>query len=93
MRIAVHATAGARRNHVGGSHDGALRVSVTAAADKGRANKAIAKALAAALDLKLAQIELISGQTHRRKVFAVSDAPTHLEARVNELMTMIQRDK
>ena len=57
MRIAVHATTGARRIHVGGSHDGALRVSVTAPADKGRANRAIAKALAAALDLKPAQID------------------------------------
>jgi hypothetical protein len=86
MRIAVHATPGARRNHVGGCHDGALRVSVTAPADKGRANKAIAKELAQALGLKPTQLELISGQTHRRKVFAVARAPSGLERRISDLM-------
>ncbi len=85
MRISVHATAGARRNQVGGSHDGALRVAVTAPADKGRANKAIVKALAVALGLAPSQIELISGATNRRKVFLVSDPPPELADRVAEL--------
>lgn len=63
-----------------------LRVAVTAPADKGRANKAIAKALADALQLKASQIELISGQTNRRKVFAISEAPADLMARIERLM-------
>lgn len=70
---------------MGGSHDGALRVSVTAPADKGKANKAIAKAIAEALQLKPSQIELISGQTNRRKVYKISDAASDLESRIAEL--------
>lgn len=86
MRITVHATAGARRNHVGGCHDGALRVSVTAPADKGRANKAIATALADALGVKSLQIELIRGQTNRRKIFEVAQSSPELAEKVSELM-------
>ena len=87
MRISVHATPGARRNHVGGCHDGALRVSVTATAEKGRANQAIAKFLGDAFGVKASQIELISGQTSRRKVFEINDSATGLAERVQELMT------
>ena len=86
MLIHVHATPGARRNQVGGSHDGALRVAVSAPADKGRANQAIAKTLAKALGLRPAQLELVRGQTNRRKVFAVHDAPAGMEQRIAELM-------
>jgi uncharacterized protein (TIGR00251 family) len=88
MRISVHATAGSRRNHVGGQHDGALRVAVTAPADKGRANKAIGKLLATALGISARQIELASGATNRRKVFVVSDPPPDLENRVAELAAL-----
>ena len=85
MQIDVHATPGARRNEVGGTHDGALRIWVTAPADKGRANQAIAKTLAKALGLRGAQIELIRGQTSRRKVFLIHEAPDDLEQRLVEL--------
>lgn len=86
MRITVHATPRARRQQVGGQHDGALRIAVTAPADKGRANRALVKALAGALGVAPAQIELISGKTSRRKVFRVSDPPAELAARVAELL-------
>ncbi len=88
MRIRIHATAGARRNHVGGSHDGVLRVSVTAPADKGRANQAIRKSLALAFNLSPSQIELISGATSRRKLFLVSDPSPDFERLVAERMGM-----
>ncbi|TWU48590.1 hypothetical protein Poly51_44900 [Rubripirellula tenax] len=79
LRIVVHATASARRNHVGGCHDGSLRVSVTAVADKGKANQAITKLLAKTLGITASQIELTSGHTNRRKVFEIHDAPANLQ--------------
>jgi uncharacterized protein (TIGR00251 family) len=85
MRVLVHATPGAKRNHVGGSHDGALRVSVTAPADKGKANQAIAKLLAKAIGVKSSQVNLISGQSNRRKVFEVEE---DLSAKLAELMNL-----
>ncbi len=83
--LAIHATPAARHNSVGGSHDSALRVSVTAVADKGEANKAIRIALAEALGMARSQISLISGTTHRRKVFALIDPPNDLAAIVARL--------
>ncbi len=85
FRLAVHATAGAKREAVGGMHDDALRVAVTVAPDKGRANEAIVKALAAALELKPWQIKLHSGPTNRRKMFHITDAPPDIIKRVTAL--------
>jgi uncharacterized protein (TIGR00251 family) len=65
-----------------------MRVSVTAPADKGRANNAIVKALAEALQCKANQITLISGQTSRRKLFAISGTEDDLQAKIDALMTM-----
>ena len=84
-RLRVHATAGARRDRVGGSHDDALRVAVTAPADKGRANRAIRKRLAAAFEVKAAQVELAAGTTRRRKTFLIHQPPEDLPERVARL--------
>ena len=85
-RLHVHATPGARRDHVGGEHDGALRVSVTAPADKGRANKAISKLLAKALGIKPADIELASGPTNRRKTFLINVSIEQISPHVDLLV-------
>jgi uncharacterized protein (TIGR00251 family) len=65
--IAVRAQPGARRNGVVGEQNGALKVAVTAPADRGRANKALADVLAEALGIKKSQVELLSGATARDK--------------------------
>ncbi|MDE0865499.1 MAG: DUF167 domain-containing protein [Rubripirellula sp.] len=85
-RISVHATPGVRRTHVGGTHDGALRIRVTAAADKGRANKVIIEALADALGIRKSQIALISGETNRRKLFEVGIASNKLDPVLHRLL-------
>jgi uncharacterized protein YggU (UPF0235/DUF167 family) len=48
-----------------------LKVSVTQAAEKGKANDALVEALARGLDLKRSQIELVSGPTQREKKFLI----------------------
>lgn len=70
--FAVRAHAGARRNGITGVHNGALKVAVTAAAEKGKANQAIAELLCEALALRRGQLNLISGSTSSQKRFAVS---------------------
>lgn len=67
--LPVKARPGGRRNEAGGVHDGALRVEVTAAPEKGKANKAIVKLLAQRLKIAPGRIELVSGETDQRKVF------------------------
>jgi uncharacterized protein (TIGR00251 family) len=81
----VHAQPGARRNGLTGEHAGALRVAVNAPPDKGKANAAIVEVLAGALGLKPSQVELVAGETSRRKRvllsgLGVEDAARRIEA-------------
>ena len=61
--LPVRAHPGARRNEIRGVQDGMLKVSVTQAPEKGKANKAVIELLAKKLGLKKSQIELIAGET------------------------------
>ena len=70
--LPVKAHPGARRNEIRGEQNGMLRISVTQAPEKGKANKAIVALLAKGLSLKKSQIELISGETSSQKRFLVS---------------------
>lgn len=65
--VRIVAQAGARRNEIRGEHAGALKISVTAAPEKGKANQAILQMLRDALGLAPSSVELVSGATSRRK--------------------------
>lgn len=69
--LPVRAQPGARRNEIRGEQDGALKVCVTQAPEKGKANKAIIELLGKSLKLKKSQIELLSGETSHQKRFLV----------------------
>jgi len=70
--VPVQAQPGARQNAITGEHAGRLRVAVTQAPEKGKANKALIEVLAAALDLKKSQVSLVAGETSGQKKFLVS---------------------
>jgi uncharacterized protein len=69
--LPVQAQPKARKNGVTGIHDGRLKVAVTQAPEKGKANTAIVKVLATALKLKRSQIHLESGATSGKKIFRI----------------------
>lgn len=69
--VPVRAQPGASRAGIRGAHAGALKVSVTQAAEKGKANEALAETLAKALGLSRSQVELLRGATQREKRFLV----------------------
>jgi len=69
--LPVRAQAGARKNEIHGVQDGMLKVSVTQAPERGKANKAIAALLAKALGLRKSQIELLTGHTSPKKQFLI----------------------
>lgn len=69
--LPVWAQAGARQHGITGTHDGMLRVSVTAAPEKGKANKAIIEVLADALGVSKSSVELAAGETSRSKRFLI----------------------
>jgi uncharacterized protein (TIGR00251 family) len=69
----VKAQPGSRHRGIRGEHDGALKVCVTEAAEKGKANKAIIAVLAEQLQLKKHQITLVTGQTMTQKRLLIRD--------------------
>ena len=67
----VRAQPGAKSSGVRGEQDGALKVSVTQIAEKGKANKALVAVLSDALDVRKSQLELVAGVTAGHKQFLV----------------------
>jgi uncharacterized protein len=85
--LPVLAHPGARRNAILGERAGALRVAVTAAPERGKANDAIQKLLAETLDLKPGWISLISGATSRQKKFLLDGIePDEIKQRLAALL-------
>ena len=85
--LPVKAQAGARRNRITGTHDGALKVAVNQAPERGKANAAIAKILADSLGLNKSQLELLSGQTSTHKRFLVRElSQEELRARITTIL-------
>jgi uncharacterized protein YggU (UPF0235/DUF167 family) len=91
--VAVRVRPGAGRTRVGGRYDGphgpALIIAVGAPAVDGKATEAVRRALAGALGVRPADVELRLGATSRDKVFAVRTAPAGGK-RVDMLM-LVQR--
>ena len=80
MRIAIRVRPGSARQSVGGSHDGALVVRVSAPAVDGRATAAALAAIAVAFDVRPHAVRLVTGATSRTKVVEVDGGdPTVLD--------------
>lgn len=83
MRIEVRVRPRSGRVHVGGSHDGALVVDVSARAVDSKATDAMLEALAGAFEVPRTDVELLSGRTSQTKVVEVRGADP---ARLAELL-------
>ncbi len=70
--LPVHAQPGARKNGITGVHAGRLKVAVTQAPEKGKANQAFVKLLAELLGIKRSQIALVAGETSSQKKFLIT---------------------
>ncbi|MDP6174810.1 MAG: DUF167 domain-containing protein [Rhodospirillales bacterium] len=69
--LTVKVVPGSSRNRIVGTLGQALKVAVSAPAEKGAANKALLKLLSKFLDLPPAQIQILSGKTQARKQILV----------------------
>lgn len=86
----VRATPKASRNGVTGLYtagDGnvSLSVKVTAAPDKGKANKAVIEVLAKAMKIPKTHLTLVRGDTDRNKIFQISGNTQPVEALIASL--------
>jgi len=77
----------AKRTEVDGLHDGALRVRLAAPPIEGRANEALVAWLAKSLGVRRRDVELLRGESSRRKQVAIAvshDIAAHWLARALE---------
>ena len=74
MRITIWVRPGSARPGVGGEHDGALVVRVSARAVDGKATAAALAAVAAAFGVRQQAVSLVSGSTSRMKIVEVAGA-------------------
>ena len=74
VRITVWVRPGSPRPGVGGEHDGALVVRVSARAVDGQATAAALAAVAAAFGVRRQAVTLVAGTTSRRKLLDVTGA-------------------
>lgn len=85
--LPVQAKPKASRNGVIGIHDGRLKVAVTAAPEKGKANAAVLEVLAKGLDLKSSQLSLVSGETNPKKLILIRGiTPEELDRRISSAL-------
>jgi uncharacterized protein (TIGR00251 family) len=85
--LPVRAHAGARHNAIEGEREGMLRVSVAAAPEKGKANKAIVDLLSKTLGVTKSSIDLVAGETSAKKRFLVTGVTVdELAARISSCL-------
>ena len=75
---------GSSRESIDGWIGEALKVRVTAPAERGKANAAVEKAVAAALGLPKGRARVVAGRTSTRKILEIdglSDAEVHRRVR------------
>jgi uncharacterized protein len=67
-RIPLRVKPGAKQDTLIGAYGGKLRMTVVAPAERGKANDAVARVLAGALNLATSRVRLISGFTSQDKM-------------------------
>lgn len=80
--LTLHIQPGAKKTEIAGLHGDALKIRLAAPPVDGKANAALIDFVAKTLGLPKAAVTLKSGQTSRRKVLEVCDAPADTAARL-----------
>ena len=74
IRLQVHLQPGAKRESFAGLYGNSIKIAVNAPPVDGKANAAVTKFIAKSLGLPARQVELVSGQTSREKVFMLTSS-------------------
>ncbi len=82
-RLRLRVKPGARSDAILGAHGGALKLSVSAAPEKGKANGAVCALIARALELPASTVEIVSGQTGRDKAVWIPLPPDEVGRRLS----------
>lgn len=88
MRLAVKVVPKSSRNRIAGWMGDTLKVCVTAAPERGKANAAVVELLSASLGVPRSAVRIVSGETAARKVVEVEGLETaEARRRLDELLT------
>jgi uncharacterized protein (TIGR00251 family) len=82
VRLKLRVKAGGRRNALLGAHNGAIKLSVTAAPERGKANKAVLALLAETLSVPVGSVEILSGSSTPDKSIRVAIPLAELRERL-----------
>lgn len=85
-RLRLRVRAGASRSAIHGAHGGALKLGVTAAPERGKANRAVIALLATELGVPPASIELVSGPASPDKVVSIELSAQQVRQRLGRLL-------
>ena len=85
-RLRLRVSAGASRSRVAGVHGGALKLSVAAPPEKGKANREVVRLVAATFGLSLREVEIVAGETSPDKVVRLALAPAEAVRRFAGLL-------
>lgn len=80
--LTLHIQPGAKKTEVAGLYGDALKIRLAAPPVDGKANAALIEFVAERLGLAKSSVSLKSGQTSRRKVLAVDNAPADTAQRL-----------
>ena len=89
LKLAIHATPGAKRTEAAGLHGDALRVRLGAAPVDGKANEALIAWAASTFGVPKKQVELLHGAAGRQKVLAVQLADAAALAAAQALLQQL----
>ena len=81
VRLRLRVSAGASRRRILGVHGGALKLTVKAPPEKGRANKDVVSLVAETFGLAPAEVEILSGESSPDKVVRLALSPQEAAAR------------
>jgi hypothetical protein len=81
VRLRLRVSAGASRRRVLGIHGGALKLSVKAPPEKGKANKDVVSLVAESFGLTPSDVEILSGEASPDKVVRLALSPREAAAR------------
>ena len=71
-RLRLRVRPGGRANRLIGAHGGVLKLEVTAAPERGKANAAVIQAVARSLMVSPGAVEIVSGEASRNKTLMVN---------------------
>lgn len=73
--LPIKAVPGASTNQISGMLGDRLKIRIAAPPESGKANKAICRFIASALNIKPSMIEVQSGHTNPEKILRITDSP------------------